>query len=120
MDRKYEVIFCIVNSGFSEVVMDAARKAGARGGTVFHGRGTGRREAEEQFKIQIQPEKELVMILVPAEIKDKVLNGLYIEAGLDSAGHGIAFSLPVERTLGLGDTEQINGKKAAPSAEEDA
>lgn len=101
MDKKYEVIFCIVNAGFSEVAMNAAKKAGARGGTVLHGRGTGSREAEELFNITIQPEKELVMILVPADIKDKVMNALYEEAGLESAGHGIAFSLPVERTLGL-------------------
>jgi nitrogen regulatory protein PII len=103
MDKKFEVIFCIVNAGFSEVAMNAAKKAGARGGTVLHGRGTGSREAEELFKIAIQPEKELVMILVPAEIQDKVMNALYDEAGLASAGHGIAFSLPVERTIGLSD-----------------
>ena len=101
METKYEAIFCIVNAGFSEAVMDAARKAGAGGGTVFHGRGTASHEAEEMFKIRIQPEKELVMLLVPEDIKDKVLRALYDAAGLDSAGQGIAFSLPVERTLGL-------------------
>ena len=106
MDKKYEVIFCIVNAGFSDVVMDAARKAGAGGGTVFHGRGTASREAEELFKIRIQPEKELVMLLVPANIKDKVLQALYNAAGLDSAGQGIAFSLPVERTLGLSERKK--------------
>ena len=106
MDKKYEVIFCIVNAGFSDVVMDAARKAGAGGGTVFHGRGTASREAEEMFKIQVRPEKELVMLLVPAEIKDKVLRALYDAAGLDSAGQGIAFSMPVERTLGLSERKE--------------
>lgn len=110
MDKKYEVIFCVVNAGFSEVAMNAAKKAGARGGTVLHGRGTGSREAEELFKIAIQPEKELVMILVPADIKDRVMNALYDEAGLASAGHGIAFSLPVERTLGLSDPDKEEEK----------
>ena len=109
MDKKYEVIFCIVNAGFSEVAMSAAKKAGARGGTVLHGRGTGSRKAEELFNITIQPEKELVMILVPADIKDKVMNTLYEEAGLASACHGIAFSLPVERAIGLGETR--NGEE---------
>ena len=103
MNKKYEVIFCIVNAGFSEVAMNAAKKAGARGGTVLHGRGTGSREAEELFKIAIQPEKELVMILVPADIQEKVMKALYDEAGLASPCHGIAFSLPVERTIGLSD-----------------
>ena len=103
MEKKYEAIFCIVNAGFSDVVMDAARKAGAGGGTILKGRGTAGREAEERFHIHIQPEKELVMLLVPAEIKDRVLGALYDAAGLDSAGQGIAFSLPVERCIGLSE-----------------
>jgi hypothetical protein len=74
------------------------------------GRGTGSREAEELFKITVQPEKELVMILVPADIKDKVMTALYEEAGLESAGHGIAFSLPAERTLGLDGSHKEEGK----------
>lgn len=101
MEMKYEAIFCIVNAGFSDVVMDAARKAGAGGGTILKGRGTAGREAEEQFHIHIQPEKELVLLLVSTEIKDKVLRALYDAVGLDSAGQGIAFSLPVERIIGL-------------------
>ena len=109
MDKQYEMTVCIVNAGFSEAVMDAARKAGAGGGTVLHGRGTASREAEEQFKIQIQPEKELVLILVKKEIKDNVLRAIYDAAGLDTSGQGIAFSLPVEQTLGLGGKERENG-----------
>jgi nitrogen regulatory protein PII len=101
VEQKYEAVFCIVNAGFSDTVMEAARKAGAGGGTILKGRGTASREAEELFKIRVQPEKELVMLLVPAEIKDKVLRALYDAVGLDSAGQGIAFSLPVERTIGL-------------------
>ena len=100
-EKKYEMIFCIVNSGFSSTVMDAAKEAGARGGTVIRGRGTANKEAEEFFHITIQPEKEIVMILVPVEIKDKVLTSIYRSAGLNAAGQGIAFSLPVDRTVGL-------------------
>ena len=101
MDQKYEAIFCIVNAGFADSAMDAARRAGARGGTILKGRGTAGQEVQEKFNIRIQPEKELVMLLVPENIKDRVLRALYDAAGLDSAGQGIAFSLPVERTLGL-------------------
>lgn len=108
-NKKYEAIFCIVNAGFSDTAMDAARKAGAGGGTILKGRGTASREAEELFNIHIQPEKELLMLLVPTEIKDKVLRALYDAAGLDSAGQGIAFSLPVERTIGL--TERKSTKE---------
>ncbi len=98
---QHEVIFCIVNSGYSEAVMDAAKKVGARGGTIFNARGTAGKEAETFFHITIQPEKEIVMILVPTEIKDAVLHALYKEVGLDSAGQGIAFSLPVDDVVGL-------------------
>ena len=108
METRYEAIFCIVNAGFADAAMDAARKAGAGGGTVLKGRGTAGREAEELFQIRIQPEKELLMLLVPAEIKDGVLKALYDAAGLDSAGQGIAFSLPVERTIGLSQRKPEN------------
>ena len=110
-EKKYELIFCIVNAGFSETVMDAAREAGARGGTLLRGRGTANREAEEHFNITIQPDKEIVMILVPQEIKDAVLKSVYKAAGLNTAGHGIAFSLPVDRTVGLGEAAKQTGEK---------
>ena len=98
---KHEMIMCIVNAGFSETVMEAAKSAGARGGTILNGRGTANKEAESFFHIAIQPEKEVVMILVPAEIKDAVLHALDQKAGLDTMGQGIAFSLPVDEVVGL-------------------
>jgi len=97
----YEMIFCIINSGFSETVMDAAREAGARGGTVIRARGTAGKEAEELFKITVHPDKEVIMILVPKEIKDKVLSAIYHSAGMNTAGQGIAFSMAVNKTVGL-------------------
>ena len=61
MERAFELIVAIVNRGFSDLVMDAARKAGASGGTILHGRGTGVHEAAQFFGVAIQPEKELVL-----------------------------------------------------------
>ena len=101
MEFNHEAIFCIVNSGYSETVMDAAKKLGARGGTVINARGTANKDAETFFGISIQPEKEIVMILVPSQIKDDILHAIYKEAGLDSAGQGIAFALPVDAVVGL-------------------
>ena len=98
---KHEMILCIVNTGFSDTVMDAAKEVGARGGTVLHARGTANKEAEEFFHITIQPDKEIVMILVPAEIKDAVLHSIYQKAGLKTAGQGIAFSMPVSHVVGI-------------------
>lgn len=101
MQYEHEAIFCIVNSGYSEAVMAAAKKFGARGGTVINARGTASKEAETFFHITVTPEKEIVMILVPSEIKDAVLHALYQEVGLDTAGQGIAFSVPVDSVVGL-------------------
>lgn len=103
--KKYshEVIFCIVNAGFTEAVMDAAREVGATGGTVIHARGTANSEAEKMWGIVVQPEKEIVMIIVKSEIKDDVLHSLYKSVGLNTPGQGIAFALPVESVVGLSD-----------------
>ena len=108
----YEVVFCIVNEGYSDVVMDAAKEAGARGGTVIHARGTANKEAEKFFHITIQPEKEIVMILVPADIKDAVLHALYRNAGLKSEGQGIAFSMAVDDVVGMSGTGEPAAKEA--------
>lgn len=106
MSEQYQLILCIVNAGFTELVMDAARAAGATGGTVVGAKGTANKEAETFFHITIQPEKEMVMILVPSAIRDDVLHALYTNAGIDTPGQGIAFSLPVDDVIGLGATVQ--------------
>ena len=103
MKYTHQAIICIVNSGYSEAVMDAAKKLGARGGTVINARGTTSKEAETFFHITIQPEKEIVMILVPKKIKDDVLHALYKEVGLDTPGQGIAFSVPVDSVVGISE-----------------
>ena len=108
MNFEHEVIFCIVNAGFADSVMDAAKEFGARGGTVIHARGTANSLAEKKFEIAVQPEKEMVMILVPSEIKDNGLHGLYRSVGLKTPGQGIAFSLPVDAAVGLVGDESKN------------
>ena len=115
---KHEVIICIVNSGFSDEVMDAAREFGARGGTVIRARGTANAEAEKLFNIAIQPEKEIVMILVAHEIRDAVLKALYTAVGVNTEAQGIAFSLPVESTVGIGASRKAPAKKAESEKKE--
>lgn len=83
--------------------MNAARSAGARGGTVMHARGTADEEVQKFFNIPLQPEKELVMIIVKSDIRDSVLQHLYKEVGLDTPARGIAFSMPADKAVGLSD-----------------
>ena len=97
----YELIICIVNSGFSDSVMAAARSSGAGGGTVLNARGTAKEESEKLYNIFIQPEKEIVLILALKEIKDQILHAIYQQVGLDTPGQGIAFSVAVDDVVGL-------------------
>lgn len=99
--NKYESITCIVNKGYSDLVMEAARAAGAKGGTIINGRGSGNKEAESFFGVHVTPEKEIVLILVLKSIRDKVLSAINEGAGMSTKGQGIAFSIPVEDTVGV-------------------
>lgn len=103
----HEVIFAIVNSGFAEEVMEVAKAQGARGGTILHARGVARKDAEEFFGITIHSEKEILMIVVEKEIRDRVLNAIYQEMGMAKRAQGIAFSLPVSDVAGLVQPEQL-------------
>lgn len=98
---KFEAVMCIVNSGFSDTAMDAAKKVGARGGTVMHARGTAPKEAEKIFNVTIQPEKEIVMIIIPTELKKDVLNALYESVGTTTQAQGMVFALPVDEVVGI-------------------
>ena len=111
MNFSHEVIFCIVNIGYSEAVMDAAKKFGARGGTLLNARGTASLDAEKLFGITVEPEKEIVMILVPKKCKDDILHALYSEVGLNTPGQGIAFSLPVDSVVGVAAEQKDENTK---------
>ena len=101
MEPKFELIICIVNSGYSNLVVDAARSAGAGGGTIMNARGSANPQAEKLFNISVDPEKDLVMIVVKKTIADKVLTAVYDHAGLASDAAGIAFSMPIDNIVGL-------------------
>ena len=99
--HSHELIICIVNEGWTDAVMDAARAVGAGGGTTISARGTANKDAEEFFHILIKPEKEIVMMIVESKIKEDVLHALYKTVGMNTAGQGIAFSMPVTNVVGL-------------------
>jgi len=101
------LIMVIVNKGYTDLVMESALDSGARGGTILNARGTGNSQIEEFYGVQIKPDKEIVMIVVANEIKDKILESIGKAAGLNTKGQGIAFALPVSDTVGLeGENEE--------------
>jgi len=97
----HEVIFAIVNAGFAEDVMEVAREQGVRGGTILNARGVLKEEAAAFFGITLHADKEILMMVVEKEIRDKVLNAIYKEMGMAKKARGIAFSLPVSDVAGL-------------------
>lgn len=108
---KNEVIIAIVNRGYTDLVMESALPAGARGGTVVHARGAGTEEASQFFGITIQPEKEMVLILVDREHKVPVMQAITRCAGLSTEGHGIVFSLPVSDVMGMRRIEEEDSEE---------
>lgn len=112
MNENYEVVICIVNHGFTDLVMEAAKAAGARGGTVINGRGTGNKDAETFFGVTVTPDKEMAMILVPKAIRDDVLSAVNKGAGMNTKGMGIAFSIPASNVVGIGGDDEEEKKPA--------
>ena len=99
--NNHEVIIAIVNSGFAEEAMEAAKANGARGGTIINARGVAKEEAAAFFGIAFHADKEILMIVVEKDIRNAVLNALYKEIGMDKKSRGIVFSLPVSDVAGL-------------------
>lgn len=97
----YEAIFVIVDKNSMDEVLDAAQSAGSTGGTVIHGRGYGSRQRETLFNIQIEPEKEIILILSKAEKTDGIVTAISEKLGIKDPGNGIIFVMDVSRTLGL-------------------
>jgi nitrogen regulatory protein PII len=99
--KQYDCVLTIVSRGFADQVVDAAREAGAHGGTVFFARGTGIHEIEKFFSISIQPEKELVLNVVDRNNAPAVMDAIVAAAGLGTEGRGLTFSLPIDDIVGI-------------------
>ena len=99
--ENHEVIFAIVNSGFAEDVMDVAREQGVRGGTILNARGVVNEDAAAFYGITLHADKEILMMVVEKDIRDKVLNAIYKEMGMAKKAKGIAFAVPLSSVIGV-------------------
>jgi len=99
--QDFGLIITIVNKGFSDPVITAAKNAGAEGATIVSARGMGTHEDEKVLGVAIQPEKELVLILVRRTIRKKVMRDICNACGLNDEGRGMTFSLPVDEVGGI-------------------
>ena len=96
-----ELLIIISNQGYNELVMDAAREAGAHGGTVLHARGTGMERAEKFLGISLAAEKDITLIVTKTAGKNAIMQSVMQKAGMESEAKSIVFSLPVTSTAGL-------------------
>ena len=97
----FDVVAVVMERGYTNVAMDAARKAGARGGTVISARGIA--EVKRFFGIEIQAEKEIVFLVVRSNEKQQVMTALMQAVGMKTRSHGIVLSMPLSAAIGLAD-----------------
>ena len=116
-----ELLIIISNQGYNELVMDAAREAGAHGGTVLHARGTGMERAEKFLGISLASEKDIPLIVTKTAGKNAIMEAVMQKAGMGTQAQSIVFSLPVTSTAGLrlldqDDEQPPEEADAAPAA----
>lgn len=100
-ENMYNAIYTIVEKGNADDVIEAAQKAGSRGGTVMHARGSGSEEARKVFNMLIEPEKEIVLIISEEAKTKDIVESIRKETGIEEQGKGIIFITRVEQTYGL-------------------
>ena len=100
-NTKYELLVVVANQGYTETIMEAARRGKAAGGTMIHAKGTGMEGAEKFLGVSLAAEKELIFIVVRREQKNEVMSAIMEDAGIETRAGAIVFSVPVTSTAGL-------------------
>lgn len=101
MEFQHELIIVVLNEGYSDNVMDAARKAGAAGGTVLHAKGTGKGRAEKFLGVSLADEKDVIYIVSSSNKKSDIMKAITNECGTGTKIGAICFSLPISEVAGL-------------------
>ena len=101
LEEGYELIITIVNKGWSEKVIKVSRQAGARGATVLHARGSGLHDITSFLGIAIEPEKELVLNVVTADMSEAIVTAISEAIDLKNPGTGISMIIPLRGVTGL-------------------
>lgn len=100
-ETMYNAIYTIVERGKAEDVIEAAQKAGSRGGTIVNARGSGSEEARKVFNMFIEPEKEIVLIISEEKMTKDIVDSIRKETKIEEQGKGIIFVTNVAQTYGL-------------------
>ncbi len=97
----YHLLITIVIEGYAEKVMSVAKKCGANGGTVIKGRGIGSKSGFKFFNVQVEPEKDILLIVCKDEDKNKIMEGILLKYGANTEAKGLCFTLPIDNTVGI-------------------
>ena len=113
MAKNYELLCVLASKGFTDPIMKAARAKGAMGGTIITARGNADANAQKNYGIIITPDKDLIIMLIDKEIKDKVAKAIFDVAGIETQGMAIIWSMPADNVVGgkIGEEELKNFKK---------
>ena len=99
--NKYELIYAIVNKGKGEEVVEAAQKAGSSGATIINARGSSVHETAKIFSIEIEPEKEIVLMIVKSDIKENICQTIIKDTNITEPGKGVLFTQSINEVYGL-------------------
>lgn len=97
----YQLIVAIVKRGNADEVIDTAKEAGVTGATIFYARGTSIHEPHPFLGIRLTSEREVVMVIVPREDAQTLLERIVERTELEQPGNGVAFLLPLDRVMGI-------------------
>ncbi|WP_353893975.1 P-II family nitrogen regulator [Proteinivorax hydrogeniformans] len=100
-ESMYNLILVVVDKGNGELVVDAANKAGSKGATIINARGSGIHETSKIFSMEIEPEKELVLIVSEKELADGIASSIRSDLKIDEPGNGIIFIQDINKAYGL-------------------
>ncbi len=110
---RFKLLVAIVSQGRCTPLVEAAKKAGAEGATIIRGRGTGVHEGAKFLGVPIEPEKDVMLVLVPLDVSEAVLDAMVSAGQLDQPGKGIVFLLDVPRVAGIVHRGEVLHKAGA-------
>jgi len=99
--REYHLLVTIVIEGFAEKVMAVAKKCGANGGTLINGRQMGNKSGFKFFNVQVEPEKDIILIVCNNNVKNKIMEGILDNYGANTDAKAMCISLPIDNAIGL-------------------
>lgn len=98
--KGYQLLLTIVIEGYADKVMNVAKKHGANGGTLIKGREIGTKSGFKFFNVEIEPERDILLIVCKDDEKDKIMKGILEKYGANTEAKGICITLPIDNVVG--------------------